>query len=260
MEIQYAVLNEIGLERKENQDAVFCASYDSTGIFLVADGMGGHTNGGRASRTIKKKVEAWWIRYKKNQEQSDFFQTIEEIKTVLASANEEILENTKEGEICGSTVVLLWIQKNAWALFSCGDSRCYQINNSLFSGRIHQLTTDDVWENQRQNIDGLSKEEIQQHVNFGRLIRAVGTEPNLSCTVRSDRWKDKTVFALCSDGIYKYCSEKFFKKMLQKTIKAECLKSCIEEIRSEVYQNGAPDNLSFIFVSVSEEANGKSGK
>lgn len=251
MEIYYSALSETGLGRKENQDSVFCAENGSAGIFLLADGMGGHTDGARASQTLKKNIEKWWASYTVRKKRCDFFQITEEIKTVLEQSNREILEHTNRLEICGSTLVLLWIHENAWAVFSCGDSRCYQVCGGFFAGHVRQLTTDDVWENQRQNVYGLSEAEIRNHTNFGRLIRAVGTEENLSCTVISDWIKDRTVFALCSDGIYKYCSERYFKKYLKRAIKAERIKSCMEEIKNEVYRNQAPDNLSLILVHVS---------
>ncbi len=59
MEICYTILSEIGLGRKENQDAVFGANDGSVGIFLVADGMGGHVDGARASATVKNNIKTW---------------------------------------------------------------------------------------------------------------------------------------------------------------------------------------------------------
>ncbi len=250
MELCYTLLSEIGLVRKENQDAVFGANYGSFGIFLVADGMGGHSDGARASTIVKNQVKAWWTQFIKSRKNQDFFQNIEEIKTILESSNQEILDSTRTGEISGSTVILLWVQEDAWAVFSCGDSRCYQVQNSFFMDRVCQLTTDDVWENQQQNIRGMKEEEIRSHSNFGCLIRAVGTNPNFSCSVQSDRIKEKTLFALCSDGIYRYCSERYLKKQLRKARKAEHLSGCMERIKSEVYQNGAPDNLSLILIHI----------
>ncbi len=250
MEICYTILSEIGLGRKENQDAVFGANDGSVGIFLVADGMGGHVDGARASATVKNNIKTWWTQYIKSRKEQDFFQNIEEIKAILEASNQEILDYTKDGELSGSTVVLLWIQKDSWAVISCGDSRCYQVQNGFFIGQVCQLTTDDVWENQQQNIRGMKEEEIRKHNNFGCLIRAVGTNPDFSCTVRSDQIKEKTLFALCSDGIYRYCPEPYFKRQLQKAKKVERLSICMDKIRSEVYQNGALDNLSLIFVHI----------
>lgn len=254
MELCYTILSEVGLQRKENQDAVFGAKYGSTGIFLIADGMGGHIDGAKASATVRKNIKTWWLQYIKSKRQRDFFQNLEEIKVVLEKSNEEILEYTKEGQICGSTAVILWIQEEAWAVFSCGDSRCYQVQEKILTERVYQITTDDVWENQQQNISGLSETEIQNHRNFGCLVRAVGTNPNFDCMVRSDQIKGRTVFVLCSDGIYRYCPERYLKRQMQKAIRQECLNVCMDRIRSMVYQNGAPDNLSLIFVSVVSES------
>lgn len=251
MRICYEILNEIGLVRKENQDMVFGAHNDSEGIFLVADGMGGHTDGGKASRILRHKAEQWWKRHQKYGERDNFFHVLEELKAALEEANQEIFKSTGKGEICGSTVVLLWLQGHAWAVLSCGDSRCYLVKAGLPIRKVRQVTTDDVWENQPQNVYGLSREEIQKHVYFGRLVHAVGTEENFVCTVRSDQLSGRTVFALCSDGIYRYCPEEYLKRQLKRAVKAENLKDCAEKIKNQVYKNSAPDNLSFILIYTS---------
>lgn len=250
MKIRYVTLSEIGLKRKENQDAVFCADNGPDGIFLVADGMGGHAEGARASAVIKGKLETWWMRYTGRKERSSIFQVMEEIQDILADANREILENTEKGEICGSTAVVLWVQGSDWAVFSCGDSRCYQVFQGRLTAHVRRLTTDDVWENQQKNVRGLSQEEVREHVNFGRLTRAVGTEEGFSCTVQSGQLEKTGLFALCSDGIYKYCPERYFKRALQKAGRTERLETCMEEVRNAVYQSGAPDNLSLILIYV----------
>jgi len=251
MKICYEILNEIGLVRKENQDNVFGANNSSEGIFLVADGMGGHTDGGRASRILKDRVEIWWENHQKYGEQNSFFHVLEELKVVLEEGNQEIFKSTGKGDICGSTVVLLWIQGYAWAVLSCGDSRCYLVKDRMLVRYVCQVTTDDVWENQLQNVNGLSREEIQGHACFGRLVHAVGTEENFVCTVRSDQLSGRSVFALCSDGIYRYCPEKYLRTQLKRAIKIENLKNCTEKIKHQVYRNSAPDNLSFILIHVS---------
>lgn len=250
MELYYKAFSETGLGRKENEDAIFCADNGSAGIFLVADGMGGHTDGARASRIIKDRIQIWWAKFLTYQKNPIFFQAVEEIQAVLEDANQEILEGTKKGEICGSTMVLLWIQESAWAVFSCGDSRCYQVRKHIVTEHVCQLTTDDVWENQQQNVLGMSEAEIQHHAYFGCLVHAVGTKMNFSCAVQTNQVKGKLVFALCSDGIYRYCPEKFLKKQLKRAIKTKKLKDCTEKIKDQVYQNKAPDNLSLILVYI----------
>ncbi len=251
MKLYYKAFSETGLGRQENEDVIFCAENGEAGIFLVADGMGGHTDGARASGIIRDRIKIWWTRFLTCKKLPAFFQAVEEIKSVLEDANQEILEGTKKGEICGSTVVLLWVQECAWAVFSCGDSRCYQVRKRIMAEQVCQLTTDDVWENQQQNVHGMSETEILHHAYFGCLVHAVGTKGNFSCAVQTDQLKGKLVFALCSDGIYRYCPEKHLKKQLKRAMRIENLNDCTEKIKAQVYQNKAPDNLSLIMVLVS---------
>ncbi len=251
MELYYKSFSETGLGRKENEDAIFCAENGGAGIFLVADGMGGHTDGARASGIIRDRIKIWWDRFLIYKKKPVFFQVVEEIRAVVEDANQEIFENTKKGKICGSTVVLLWIQESAWAVFSCGDSRCYQVRKHIITGHVCQLTTDDVWENQQQNVYGMSEVEIQNHAYFGCLIHAVGAKVNCSCSVQTNQLKGRMVFALCSDGIYRFCPEKYMKKQLKRAINIEKVEDCTEKIKAQVYQNKAPDNLSLIVVSIS---------
>ncbi len=252
MKIHYAVLNDVGLVRKRNEDSVFCAQDGEDGIFLVADGMGGHSGGLRASSIIKQKTLVWWEKYLKLEKKPSFLQSLEELKEVFAECNEMILEGTEKGEICGSTLVALWIKQSRYAVFSCGDSRCYQVEWGFLSSEFRRLTTDDVWENQQSNMIGLSEEQIQKHKNFGKLVRAIGVKANFSCSVQSNQIETKTVFALCSDGVYKYCTENYLKKQMLKCFKTDDFKMYVIKIRDKVYENGAADNLSLILVKVSE--------
>jgi len=252
MEIYYTAVNERGMELEENQDAVFCGSDGQAGIFMVADGMGGHEDGARASGVLEQNIQEWWEGYLAANQRPGFLQVVEQVKLVLSQSNTDIMNYTKQGQICGSTVVVLWIEAGAWALFSCGDSRCYQMQEGMLSGKINLLTMDDVWENQQNNVAGMKPDEIKNHVNYGKLIRAVGVRKEFGCMMRSDIWRGKTNFALCSDGVYKYCGETFLKKHLRKTRKTKNLKACADKVKEEVYRNGAPDNLSLILIGAIE--------
>lgn len=252
MKIHYAVLNEVGLVRNRNEDTIFYAQCNESGIFLVADGMGGHSAGLRASTIIKQRTLVWWENYLKLEKKPDFLQVLEQLKEVFAESNQMILESTETGEISGSTLVALWTSQNRWAVFSCGDSRCYQAEQKFLLGNFRRLTTDDVWENQQFNVTDINEEQIQKHKNFGKLVRAIGVKSNFSCTVQSNQIQSKTVFALCSDGVYKYCTENYLKKQLLKCLKSDDLKTYIAKIRNEVYKNGALDNLSLILVKIND--------
>lgn len=254
MNIHYTALSEIGLKMKENQDNLFCAVHGKTGIFIVADGMGGHQDGALASAAIIKKTSEWWKQYISSPSRPGFFGGIEELKKTFSEVNQEIYSGTKKGELCGSTLVALWMVHGTWAVFSCGDSRCYQVKGRWLKREFCQLTTDDVWENQQQMISGLSEYQIKTNKNFGRLVRAVGVQPNFQCSVQSDQCRKETLFLLCSDGIYKYCPEEYLKKQAFEVLQNKDLNRAAENIRRKVLENGAGDNLSLIIV-LAEDAN-----
>lgn len=248
MKIRYTAFSEIGLKMRENQDGLFCAAREETGIFIVADGMGGHQDGAKASSAIVKKVSKWWEQYLALSSSPGFFGGVEELKAIFSQANQEIYSGTKKGEVCGSTLVALWLDHGAWAVFSCGDSRCYQVRGGWLKKEFCQLTSDDVWENQQQMVAGLSEDQIKENKNYGRLVRAVGVQPNFQCSVQSDQCREETLFLLCSDGIYKYCPEEYLKKQAFEAIRNKDLDGAAEKIRKQVLENGAGDNLSLMMI------------
>lgn len=250
MKITYTSFSEAGLKRQENQDSLFCQTDGTAGLFLVADGMGGHLDGAYASRIIKSRASDWWNRYRRLPQRPDFLTSVEELKKFFSDANKEIYDNTVEGNVCGSTLVALWLDHDAWAVFSCGDSRCYQAWGRIFKRKFFHLTTDDVWENQPENIRGMTMKEVESHKNYGRLVKAVGAGPDFQCSVQSSPCRERAVFLLCSDGIYKYCPDAILKRLCFYSLASGKLDAAAWDIRRQVFQNGAGDNLSLILVAV----------
>ncbi len=248
MKIQYAALSETGLEKQENQDCLFCGADGTTGLFVVADGMGGHQDGARASGTIVEKVSVWWAQYLDTSPRPDFWKVLEELKALFSQTNQEIYDYTEKGEICGSTLVALWLEESAWGILSCGDSRCYQTRGRILKKQLIQLTTDDVWENQSRNVEGMTRQQIEASTNYGCLVKAVGVKPQFQCSIQTDRYQETTLFVLCSDGIYKYCSHDFLKKQSFLALRSGEPETAAHAIRDQVFQNGAGDNLSLVLV------------
>lgn len=252
MEITYAELTDKGARREENQDSLFCAEGDGTGLFAVADGMGGHSDGAYASNAVTEAVARWWKKHGDATAliEGSFLHT-DSIKDALSEANDRIRESVPQGTLCGSTAVVLWIEDSAFSVLSCGDSRCYISRKKTFSTDFACLTTDDVWENDADKTDGLESDEILTHKNYGKLMRAIGTEKRFSCSVVSDELADGTAFLLCSDGVYKYADMDEIEKIMKKACRwSTDLSECVERIRELTFMAGAPDNLSAVIVRV----------
>ncbi len=241
---------DIGLMREKNQDSVFCGADGESVLAAVADGMGGHEKGEEASGLIREALRDWWRAYREKPEKPTFSEGAKELSAVLAGCNARIRASVPETVICGSTATLLWISQGRWAVLSIGDSRCYLARKSLLGIRLSQISTDDVWENQEEVQEHYTRAEMELHPDYGSLTMAVGVKDAFSCERKEGKLERHSVFFLCSDGVYRFCGEGTLKKALGDMLGGHDMRDCLYQIYQEVYENGAPDNLSAAAVSV----------
>lgn len=226
-----------GQVRAVNQDRAGCFSIDHWGLYLVADGMGGHYAGERASESILKACSDWWEVFLAIDQRPNFMQSVGQLRELLQKCHEEIAASTPPNQLCGTTVVLLWLSGGEYALFSIGDSRCYLVPPRRFGllGNPRQITADDV---------------SREPHTAGKLLRALGVGPACEFSMQSGWIQRGMTFALCSDGIYKACPEEELFQNLRKAAKGGSLKDTAERIADCVETNGAPDNYSLILVRI----------
>ena len=244
MKIQYCGFTDQGNKRNKNQDSIIMCANDNTGLFVVADGMGGHSMGEKASGTIIEHLQNWWNYFQNDTRQKHFSQLVKEIQTCLEQANQYIYETYNVDGVCGSTVVALFVQNNQYALFTCGDSRLYM----YYKWKLQQISMDDVWENQPNIINQYTQEQKKNHPDYGKLATAVGTSPCLQLRVSSGILTGKEKFLLCSDGLYRMCSEQDMKKALFAYKDEKSGVHGLKRMQSAVYANGAKDNCSVIMI------------
>lgn len=241
--MEYRGICDIGLERTMNQDAIFMAADGDIGLFCVADGMGGHSHGERASREIVDTLALWWKEFQESAYDYDFSRMMYSLNQVVEKANRAIHRMTEGRQISGSTVVVLFICQERYGILSAGDSRIYLCDWA----RVRQLTVDEVWENQ-VNLN-LNSRVKKQHPNRGKLVNAIGIAEDVRITSSTDQSRGGMTFMLCSDGLYKMCSDRFIARTLK-----ECRRGALDVIVSKllrkVYEGGAKDNISIVLVRV----------
>lgn len=242
--MRHAMVCDIGKVRQINQDVVFSDSCKDAGLFVVADGMGGHSQGEKASQLIIRKMAQWWETFHPEKYGNDFVQMMKGLEQAAEQANQEIYENYNIDAVCGSTMVLLFIWKNTYGMIFAGDSRIYLYHRWKF----RQLTVDEVWENQ-PDLTEWEREQYWERYH-GRLYNAVGIQKELQCSVVTSELKAGMVFLLCSDGVYKYCPWKYLKKYMKIAYKSENPESAAAALLAKVYKSDAKDNISAIFVVV----------
>lgn len=245
MKIEYCGISDKGKKREINQDAILMKAYNDRALFAVADGMGGHSHGEMASAAIAGEMDKWWEKFTMGENGEDFKEAFLSLRQCLELVNQTIYERYNDSQICGSTIATLFIYGMNYGVLSSGDSRIYCQSGH----RLKQLTKDDVWENQPQAASYPEKVR-REHPDYGKLICAIGVSPDSRIKGQTDILKNNDCFLLCSDGLYKMCSEEDVKRTLKDYKNKKDGNSILTQLLKTVYANGALDNVSAILVKV----------
>lgn len=242
MKLDYCFFSEIG-EREVNQDAVFAATNDDGGVFVVADGMGGHSGGEVASGAVINAIKRWW-------ESATIETDIDRMEKVCSACIKTVSKQLyddfhKKGQEGGTTVVMLIIRGNQYRVLSVGDSRAYRFG---FLG-FDRITVDDVWENLPEVRGSLSVDEILADQRLGKLTAAVGGYEVNEVHVYAGKAKSGDGFLLCSDGVYKVIGDRALKKVLCGKLITDA-RTLTEKVRDSAIKGETQDNFSAIVCRV----------
>ena len=229
------VATHTGCVRAANEDSLLAMLRG--GVWVVADGMGGHKNGKYASAKVVEAVEAATV-------PEDLAHACDAVATAIHKANGLIFaEASAAGEQMGSTVVSLVVREREFAVLWAGDSRAY-----LFRDRqLHQLTVDHTQVQQMIDRGLLSPDQAEGHPMGHVLARAVGVQDTLVLDAISDTALPGDIFLLCSDGLHGVVKQSEIAAILDERGQystSTLLDLCLER--------GAPDNVTVAIVSASE--------
>ncbi len=227
--------SHVGMVRKENEDCY--ASEAKSGVWLVADGMGGHHNGRFASQSIADAVVS-------AQYPDDLDEACHAAATAIHDANALIFARSLElGKQMGSTAVALVLRDNQFVVLWAGDSRAYLYRQ----GQLIQLTRDHTQVEMMLERGLLTPEEAADHPMKHVLARAVGVQETLELDAIRDQVEVNDIFLLCSDGLYGVIDDAQISMMLQIygcNAGDAMLQACLE--------NGAHDNVTITLVAANE--------
>lgn len=229
-------ITDVGRARKHNEDSML--DRKEIGLWVVADGMGGHAKGDVASQMI---VEAM----KKVHEGVKLESYIDDIEERLLDVNRKLVKKAREAEkktTIGSTVVLM-LTFGKYCLYAwAGDSRLYRLRN----GELRQMTIDHSQVEVYVEQGLISREEAAVHPHGNMITRAVGAADVLYLDMDIQEMKSGDRYLLCSDGLTKHTSDSEFEQMMQTGTAEECCKAMIEQ----TLERGAGDNVTAIIVDV----------
>ncbi len=242
--ISHSALSEKG-RREINQDAVFAAELESYAVFVVADGMGGHSYGEIASREIVKGIAEWWGYVHLKADTMTVEEAIAQCKEEITRINTELyMKYATEGIVVGTTVALLLIWRESYVTLSVGDSHIYRLEDK----NAVALTLDDIWDNLPDIKDSMTDIEKERHPSHEKLTAAIG--PNIEVSIREGRGiiEGRERFLICSDGIYKYVDIKDISHYLSNRLTG--IESVMKKIKKKAISNKTKDNYSMVICDV----------
>jgi protein phosphatase len=193
MSLRGAARTDVGLRRRANEDTF--ALVPELGLYLVADGMGGHTAGQVASELAAEAA----VRAVRTLEGASASLT-DKLRYACAAANREILAAAKakpEFAGMGTTLVALLAGEERIALAHVGDSRAYLIRG----GKIRQLTDDHSLVAELVRRREISENAARGHPHRHVLTRALGVRRNVEPDLAELTPAPLDTFVLCSDGL-----------------------------------------------------------
>ncbi|MFZ5943826.1 MAG: Stp1/IreP family PP2C-type Ser/Thr phosphatase [Bacillota bacterium] len=231
-------LTDIGLVRKANEDKYLTDK--NRGLFVVADGMGGHEAGEIASSIAIKTLDVVLTNEYIASYQRDGL--IEAIRKANQLIYQEAKQNINFSGMGTTITAALFIEKTLH-IAHIGDSRAYLIRDNS----IRLLTKDHSLVGELLRHGELTENEAQKHPHRNVLTRALGTEAEVEIDLTQVEVKSGDMLLLCSDGLYSLVKDF---EILQEIITNRVdMKATVNNLVKTALNRGGMDNITVVLVS-----------
>jgi len=230
-------ITDVGKARKHNEDSMLDRS--EIGLWVVADGMGGHDAGDVASQLIVSSL-------KKVHEGVTLNRYIDDIEDRLLKVNQQLIDKANESEkkaTIGSTVVAMLAYDKYCVYLWAGDSRLYRLRDT----EIRQITTDHSQVEQYVERGLISREEAAVHPHANMITRAVGATNDLFLDIDIQEMELNDRYLLCSDGLTKHIMDLELEEILHEEGDPEETCKILIDLTLE---RGAGDNVTAIVIDI----------
>ena len=242
MKLLYAARTDVGMIRSGNEDNFTVDAIPERGIFVVADGMGGHAAGEVASEMAVQII----------QRELHHLLAIEGdevhalVGSTLKKANRAIHDRTltevdKQG--MGTTASVLLISGSRYLIGQVGDSRVYLMRD----GTLSQLTKDHSYVQEQVDAGFLTPEQARYHPYSNVITRCVGASPDVEPDVYRGEVRNGDLFLVASDGLTGMVDDRRLGQLLGSRAEPE---RKVQALISEANGRGGLDNITAIIVQV----------
>jgi len=256
--LTYGIASDVGILRDNNEDACFGMQWHSItvddrpdfGLFIVADGMGGHLDGERASgvavQTLAAEMlDSIYVPMLKDFNAGSSPTILEALVNASEKANRAVIKRVPGG---GTTLSAVAIVGNLAYLVHVGDSRAYLLHEN----KIEQLTTDHTLVQRLIEMKELTLEEAEHYPQKNVLYRAIGQNEQLKMERLIRTLPPGSQVLICTDGLWDLVEEDAIRDV---TMESSSPQEACDNLVRIANDRGGTDNITVIVFKVpSDEA------
>jgi PPM family protein phosphatase len=254
MKLKSAGKSHIGLKRKLNEDSYLLSA--DMGLYVIADGMGGHKAGEIASKIVIDTLNDYWMKVYKNDPpllmetvSKDLPDKAGHLINSISLANLLIHEAQKKPRYygMGSTVSALLADKNRIWSSNVGDSRVYLST----AEHLSLISEEHSLEAEQKNIGLFNTSSPAGSFIKNMLTRALGLTEKVDIFITSIEPRPGDKILMCSDGLTNYLSEEDINGIISNT--SFNIEQKVDALINSANEGGGGDNITVILVEVLEE-------
>jgi PPM family protein phosphatase len=246
--IVFAQRTDIGLKRESNEDSALSFQpedqqvMESKGVlFVVADGMGGHTRGEVASQLAVNTIRDVYYEQESGDPVASLRLAIEQANARIYNESLAMSPKLEPDQMMGSTCVAAVILGDTVYVANVGDSRAYIVRN----GQAHQISLDHSVVAQQLREGLITKEQAKDHPDRNKIYRCLGSE-----TVEVDTFSEKVqpgdLLLLCTDGLSELVPEEEVTSIVQQHEPQES----VQRLIARANELGGRDNITAVVARV----------
>jgi len=244
----------VGKQRDLNEDSLLAVTHTVAGnggntpfgLYMVADGMGGHQFGEIASNTAIRTVAGSILKkfqpllFNLKPEAPD--ESLQEIMGAAVDEAQKAIQREAPGS--GTTLTAALILGQQVTIAHVGDSRAYMVHSD---GRIETITRDHSLVKRLEELGHISQKEAENYPNRNVLYRALGQGEQLEPDIFTIPFPAAGLLMLCSDGLWGVVPEK---EILRSVRESHNLEQACQSMVAAANAAGGPDNISVVLVQL----------
>jgi protein phosphatase len=249
VQLTVAARSDTGMIRSGNEDSFFAEANPARGLFVVADGMGGHAAGEVASEMAVEIVSRELATVRDLRGDS----VAQTVARAVRQANSAIYQRTiaeidKQG--MGTTVSVLMLANSRYLVGQVGDSRVYVLRE----GALRQITKDHSYVQEQVDAGYLTPEQARYHPYSNVITRCVGASGEVEPDTYAGEVRSGDIFLVASDGLTGMVEDRRIQQLLSSRASPARM---VDALIAEANGRGGLDNITAIVIHVLEASDSR---